>query len=216
MKEVNGFIKSHKAGTLLGNILMQRYTDKYKFESSSVSKKKLEKFDKVVKLFQKYAEQYNLNYHLVIAQAYQESKLNQKAKSRSGAVGVMQLLPATGKSMKVGNIRNLEPNIHAGIKYHRWLIDRYFSKGEMDTFNQTLFAFAAYNAGPRRVIGLRKTAKQRGYDPNIWFDNVEIIAAENIGAETVTYISNIYEYYVAYRLYEEKKKKKEKQIRNKN
>ncbi len=216
MKEVNKFIKTHKSGTLLGNILIKRYTDKNKFEITSVSKKKLQKFDKVVKLFKKYAEQYNLNYHLIIAQAYQESKLNQKAKSRSGAVGVMQLLPSTGKSMKVGNIKNLEPNIHAGIKYHRWLIDRYFKKDEMDAFNRTLFAFAAYNAGPRRVIGLRNIAKQRGYDPNVWFDNVEIIAAEKIGAETVTYISNIYEYYVAYRLYEEKKKKKEKQIRNKD
>lgn len=207
MKEVNRFIKTHKAGTLLGNILIKRYTDKYKFEEPSVSKKKLQKFDKVVKLFQKYSQQYNLNYHLVIAQAYQESKLNQKAKSSSGAVGVMQLLPSTGKSMKVGNIKELEPNIHAGIKYHRWLIDRYFKKDEMDTFNRELFAFAAYNAGPRRVIDLRNTAKQRGYDPNIWFDNVEIIAAEKIGAETVTYVSNIYEYYIAYTLYEEKKKK---------
>jgi len=216
MKEVNRFIKDHKAGTLLGNILINRYTDKFKFEKPSVSKKKLQKFDKVVKLFKKYSEQYNLNYHLIIAQAYQESKLDQKAKSKAGAVGIMQLLPKTGKSMKVGNIKNLEPNIHAGVKYHSWLIDHYFKKDEMDALNQTLFAFAAYNAGPRRVIGLRKTAKQRGYDPNIWFDNVEIIAAENIGAETVTYISNIYEYYVAYTLYEEEKKKKEKQIKNKN
>jgi len=216
MKEVNRFIKTHKAGTLLGNILIQRYTDKFKFEKLTVNKKALQKFEKAVKLFQKYSLQYNLNSHLVLAQAYQESKLDQKAKSRAGAVGVMQLLPATGKSMKVGNIKNLEPNIHAGIKYHRWLIDRYFKNDEVDAFNQTLFAFAAYNAGPRRVIELRKTAKQRGYDPNVWFDNVEIIASEKIGAETVTYISNIYDYYVAYRLYEEKKKKKQKQIKNKS
>lgn len=213
MKEVNKFINTHKEGTLMGNILIQRYTDKFKLEKPSVSKKKLQKFDKVVKLFQKYSLQYYLNYHLVLAQGYQESKLDQKAKSKAGAVGVMQLLPATGKSMKVGNIKNLEPNIHAGIKYHRWLIDHYFKKDEINVFNQTVFAFAAYNAGPRRLIELRKIAKQRGYDPNIWFDNVEIIAAEKIGAETVTYISNIYEYYVAYTLYEQKKEKKQQQIK---
>lgn len=216
MKEINKFIKTHKAGSLLGNILIRRYTDKFKFEKLTVNKKELQKFEKVVKLFQKYSLQYDLNPHLVLAQAYQESKLNQSVKSRSGAIGVMQLLPSTGKSMKVGNIRNLEPNIHAGTKYLRWLIDRYFENDEMDSFNQTLFAFAAYNAGPRRVIELRNTAKQRGYDPNIWFDNVEIIAAEKIGAETVTYISNIYDYYVAYRLYEEKKKKKQEQIKKNN
>lgn len=58
-----------------------------------------------------------------------------------------------------------------------------------------------------RRKGLRKEAKKRGYDPNIWFDNVEVIAAEKIGSETVTYVSNIYKYYIAYKLIEEKRKK---------
>ncbi len=145
----------------------------------------------------------------MIAQGYQESKLKQKAKSKAGAIGIMQLMPETGKSMKVGNINELDANIHAGIKYHRYIIDRYFKEYGMDKKNQTLFAFASYNAGPARIAKLRKSAKEKGYDPNVWFNNVEIIAAENIGAETVTYVSNIYEYYVAYTLYEEKKEVKE-------
>ena len=213
-KEINRFIKKHKEGTRLGNILIKRYVDHFKFEKSAITKKRLQKFDKVVDIFKKYAEKYKLNYRLMIAQAYQESRLNQKLKSRVGAIGVMQLMPATGRSMKVGNIKKLDPNIHAGIKYHRWIIDHYFKDTKMDTLNQTFFAFAAYNAGPNRIRRLRKIAGKRGYDPNVWFNNVEVIAAEKIGAETVTYVSNIYEYYVAYHLYEKKKEEKEKNSNN--
>ena len=211
-KEINRFIKKHKEGTRLGNILINRYVDDFKFVKPAITKKKLLAFDKVVDIFKKYAQRYDLNYLLMISQAYQESKLKQKARSKVGAVGVMQLMPSTGKSMKVGNIRKLEPNIHAGIKYHRWIIDHFFKNEKMDALNQTMFAFAAYNAGPGRIRSLRKIAKKRGYDPNIWFNNVEIIAAEKIGAETVTYVSNIYEYYVAYHLYEKQKEEKQKHI----
>jgi hypothetical protein len=70
----------------------------------------------------------------------------------------------------------------------------------MTDLNKVLFAFAAYNAGPTRISQLRAEAKKRGLDPNIWFDNVERIAAERIGSETVQYVSNIYKYSVAYKL----------------
>jgi membrane-bound lytic murein transglycosylase MltF len=69
--------------------------------------------------------------------------------------------------------------------------------------DKALFAFASYNAGPARVQQLRKEAAKRGLDPNVWFQNVEYVAAEKIGQETVTYVSNIYKYYVAYRLIRE-------------
>ncbi len=70
----------------------------------------------------------------------------------------------------------------------------------MDRLNKGLFAFAAYNAGPARVQSLRAEAKKRGLDPNRWFKNVELVAAEKVGQETVTYVANIYKYYVAYTL----------------
>jgi len=70
----------------------------------------------------------------------------------------------------------------------------------MDRLNKSLFAFASYNAGPARIQSLRVEAKKRGLDPNRWFRNVELIAAEKIGQETVTYVANIYKYYVAYTL----------------
>ncbi|PHS38905.1 MAG: lytic transglycosylase F [Sulfurovum sp.] len=209
MKEVNAFAKTHKEGTLFGNILINRYVDKFKFVKHATSKKEIEKFKKVVVFFQNYADKYDLNSLLMVAQGYQESQLDQRKKSRVGAIGVMQLMPATGKEMKVGDIKKVEANIHAGIKYHRWLIDHYFKNEAMDELNKELFAFAAYNAGPNRIRSLRKAAAKRGFDPNVWFDNVEVLAAEKIGNETVTYVANIFKYYVAYKLIQEKKKKKD-------
>jgi membrane-bound lytic murein transglycosylase MltF len=134
------------------------------------------------------------------AQGYQESRLDQAAKSHVGAIGVMQVMPSTGKELNVGDITKLEPNIHAGVKYIRYMVDQYYAKENMTRIDKGLFAFASYNAGPARVRGLRREAEKRGLNPNVWFNNVEIIAAEKIGAETVTYVSNIYKYYVAYRL----------------
>ena len=134
------------------------------------------------------------------AQGYQESQLNQNAKSAVGAVGIMQVMPATGKELKVGDIRQIEPNIHAGVKYMRVTADTFFKDAPMDNLNKGLFTFASYNAGPGRIRQLRREAEKAGLNPNVWFGNVEVIAAERIGRETVTYVANIYKYYVAYKL----------------
>jgi membrane-bound lytic murein transglycosylase MltF len=112
----------------------------------------------------------------------------------------MQVMPATGKELKVGDITETEANIHAGIKYMRFIIDQYYEKEPMTKLDKALFAFASYNAGPGRVRQLRAEAAKRGLDPNVWFQNVEYVAAEKVGQETVTYVSNIYKYYIAYRL----------------
>jgi membrane-bound lytic murein transglycosylase MltF len=112
----------------------------------------------------------------------------------------MQVMPATGKDLKVGDITQTEPNVHAGVKYIRFMIDQYFKDEPMDRLNRGLFAFASYNAGPARIRQLRKEAQARGLNPNIWFNNVERVAGEKIGRETVQYVSNIYKYYVAYTL----------------
>jgi membrane-bound lytic murein transglycosylase MltF len=204
--EIDAFAKTHKQGTTFGNILVRRYVDKSRFIKSATNPKELEKFQKVVGLFRRYADQYDLDHMLMMAQAYQESQLDHKAKSRVGAVGIMQLLPATGEEMKVGDIRQLEPNIHAGVKYIRHISDTYFKDEPMDELNRTLFAFAAYNAGPGRIRQLRRATAERGLNPNVWSNNVEVLAAEKIGMETVTYVSNIHKYYIVYKLVEEEER----------
>jgi membrane-bound lytic murein transglycosylase MltF len=170
------------------------------------------KFVRTIDHFKKYAARYGFDWLMLAAQGYQESGLDQGARSAAGAIGVMQVLPATGKAMNVGDIRQLEPNIHAGVKYMRHLIDEYLDGNDIDPLNRTLLAIASYNAGPVRIAQLRAEAKTRGLDPNVWFDNVERVAAERIGAQTVQYVSNIYKYYVAYSLALERAAERERSI----
>lgn len=146
----------------------------------------------------------------MMAQGYQESRLDQQAKSPVGAIGVMQLMPATGQDMKVGDIKQTDPNIEAGVKYMRFMMDQYFKDEPMDRLNKGLFAFASYNAGAGRIRSLRREAAKKGLDPNVWFNNVERVVAAKIGRETVTYVSNIYKYYVAYTLVVEEMAEKAK------
>ncbi|MBT8038731.1 MAG: lytic transglycosylase F [Xanthomonadales bacterium] len=211
LAELNEFMKSNRQGTLHGNILINRYLKNFDWAKNALSSKDFRRFQNVADIFEKYGEQYGVDYLMVAAQGYQESGLDQDARSGAGAVGIMQLLPSTAADKNVGipDISDEDSNIHAGVKYLDFIRDRYFSDPEIDRFNQTLFAFAAYNAGPARVAKLRSKAEQQGYDPNIWFDNVEIIAAKEIGRETVQYVANILKYYVAYRLSVEQELKRE-------
>jgi membrane-bound lytic murein transglycosylase MltF len=158
------------------------------------------RFEEMLVLFRKYGEKYNFDPLMLAAQGYQESTLNQSAKSPVGAIGVMQIMPATGEELKVGNINIVEPNIHAGAKYMDQLVTKFFPDANFTENNRTLFAFASYNCGPGNVSKMRKEAAKRGLDPDKWFNNVEIVTAQRIGMETTTYVRNIYKYYVAYRL----------------
>jgi len=199
---INKFVKGHKKGTLLGNIVFKRYLKTNKWARNAMSPKELKKFQDTVALFRKYADQYGFDYLKIIALAYQESQLDHSRRSHAGAIGIMQLLPSTARDSNVNipDIKVLEKNIHAGNKYLRFLDDRYFSDSSIDRFNQVLFTFASYNAGPGKVTRLRKEAAKMGLDPNVWFGNVEVVAAKRIGRETVQYVSNICKYYIAYRL----------------
>lgn len=203
------FIEQHRAGTGVGNVVLKRYLKSVKWVKSAASEAERKKFRNLVTLFQKYGDMYGIDATLMAAQGYQESRLDQKVKSAVGAVGVMQVMPDTGKELGVGDIHQVEPNIHAGIKYIRYMIDHYYAEEPMDAENKVLFAFAAYNAGPARVRSLRKEAEKRDLDPNKWFDNVEYVAADKVGRETVQYVRNIYKYYIAYTLLIEQQKAKE-------
>ena len=197
---LDDFANRHKAGTSVGNQVLTRYLKNVKYVKNAASEEERKKFQALLQYFRKYGDQYNVDWVLMGAQGYQESQLDQNAKSKVGAIGVMQVMPATGSELKVGDIREVEANIHAGIKYMRFMIDQYYEKEPMTKLDKALFAFASYNAGPARVRQLRQEAAKRGLDPNVWFQNVEYVAAEKVGPETVTYVSNIYKYYVAYRL----------------
>jgi len=204
--EVNRFLKRHREGSLFGNVVKKRYLENPYWAKKALSETDRAKFLSVTRLFKKYADLYDFNHLMLLAQGYQESQLDHSKKSPVGAIGIMQLMPQTGKAMEVGNIRKLENNVHAGSKYLRKVIDHYFNDPNIDEQNRILFAFAAYNAGPTRIKRLRKKTAQRGLDPNQWFGNVEHTVARYVGKETVNYVANISKYYIAYRLVEEQEK----------
>lgn len=197
---LDAFADRARAGTAIGDRLLKRYLQSARYVKNATDPEEREKLQSLTRYFQKYGQRYRIDWLLIAAQGYQESRLDQDARSPAGAIGVMQLMPATGDDMDVGDITDVEPNIHAGVKYMRWMIDTYFEREPMTPLDKALFAFAAYNAGPGRIAAMRKGAAKRGLDPDVWFQNVEYLAAEQIGAETVTYVSNIYKYYIGYRL----------------
>ncbi len=201
-KVINEFVRKNKKGTLHGNIAFNRYLKETKYVTNANQTEDRKRFMEMVEYFKIYGKKYDFDHLMLAALAYQESRLDQKAKSHVGAVGVMQILPSTAKDKNVGinNIHEVEANIHAGTKYLRFMIDRYFKDDSINKINKMLFSFASYNAGPAKVARLRREAAKMGLDPDVWFHNVEVVAAKRIGRETVQYVSNIYKYYVAYRL----------------
>jgi len=183
--------------------LRKRYYTDDKMLRRAYAPEDMERFNELVGYFRRYGEQYNFDYLMITAQGYQESKLNQADRSKSGAVGIMQMKPSTAREPEIaikGIEKSAERNIEAGNKYLRFLITKYINDPGLDAKNQTLFAFAAYNAGPGGLKKFRDRAQAMGLDPNVWFGNVENAAAAIVGRETVQYVSNIYKYYIAYTL----------------
>ena len=168
--------------------------------ADNTADKDWQRFEQLQLLFEKYGDKYGFDPLMLAAQGYQESTLKQEKRGPSGAIGVMQVLPSTASSLKVGDIKQLEPNIHAGSKYLDELMSRYFSDANFQGDDRTLFSFASYNAGPGTINRMRKEAVNRGLDPDRWFNQVELVVADKVGWETTTYVRNIYKYYVAYKL----------------
>jgi len=199
---MDDFLKNHGQGSTFGNMMGQRYFKDTRWIKNSTSEAEMNKFKNYVKYFRQYGAEYNFDYLMLAAQGYQESMLDQDRVSPRGAVGVMQVLPkyAAAKPISIPNVRDAGNNIHAGAKMLAQINKTYFNDPGIDQMNKTLFTFAAYNAGPNRIVRLRKQAQAEGFDPNKWFGNVELIVAKDIGQETVQYVSNIYKYYVAYKM----------------
>lgn len=196
------FIQSHQSGTSFGNTLIRRYLQNTKWVQNATGTEEMKRFREYVRYFQKYAAEYDFDYLMLIAQGYQESLLDQSRTNPSGAIGIMQVIPqyAAAPPIRVSHVDIAENNIQAGAKMLRNIADTYFRDDRLDATNKTLMVFASYNAGPNRIARLRKHATAEGLDADKWFGNVELVAAKSVGQETVQYVSNIYKYYVAYKL----------------
>ena len=197
--EIDGFYRhARKQGVIESRVA--QYQKRIKQISNNTAGQARKRFEQTLTLFRKYGDRYDFDPLMLVAQGFQESRLDQGAKSHVGAVGVMQVMPATGEELNVGDIHQIEPNIHAGAKYMDQLMTRYFQDAKFSEADRPLFAFASYNAGPGNISRMRKLAVKRGLDPDQWFNNVELVTAEKIGIETTTYVRNIYKYYIAYKL----------------
>lgn len=196
------FLHGRQLGTTYGNTLLKRYLQSVKWVQDATSAEGMKKFQAYVQYFKKYAAEYDFDYLMLIAQGYQESLLDQSRRNPSGAVGIMQVIPklAAAPPISIPNVNEAQGNIQAGAKMMRNIADTYFNDDKLDATNKTLMVFASYNAGPTRIARLRKKAAAEGLDPNKWFGNVELVVAESVGQQTVQYVSNIYKYYVAYKL----------------
>jgi membrane-bound lytic murein transglycosylase MltF len=196
--KIDAFAATAAQGTLLGNILLRRYYKDVSWLKRATSEANTKRIRELSGHFKKYGAQYKIDWLLLAALAFRESGLKQSARGPTGAVGVMQIKPATAAGREVG-IKNVaesaEANIHAGTKYIRYLADQYFPGKEVTDFNRILFALASYNAGPNRIAGLRK----KTVNPNVWFDNVEFTVSKSVGLIPVRYVQSIYKYYISFR-----------------
>ncbi|MCG8589990.1 MAG: transglycosylase SLT domain-containing protein, partial [Proteobacteria bacterium] len=197
-QEVNLFVRTHRKGTLFGNIVDNRYLADTSWIRNPLDPSERERLETMAALFRKYGAMYGFDWRLLAAQGYQESRLDQRMRSRRGAVGVMQVKPETAADVGILDVSELESNIHAGAKYMRHLYDTYLPEEDLDPVQRHLLALASYNAGPSRIRRLRRLAAERGYDPNRWADNMDVVVARNVGREPVRYVGNILKYYAAY------------------
>lgn len=206
-RELNLFLRSYRDGTDRGKVIYDRYMRTKPAYQSLYSRKKGDwlgikssDFMKYSRVFKKYGDKFDLNWILIMAQAYQESTLNQAARSPRGAVGIMQVLPSTAQEwyVNVNSVHDVDNNVHAGTKYLRYIIDNYFNATDIPVRERILFAMASYNCGPGRILRYRNEAEKQGLNPNEWFNNVEIIAMAHGTNETVKYVRNIFSLYVAY------------------
>ncbi|HEY7502866.1 MAG TPA: lytic transglycosylase F [Gemmatimonadales bacterium] len=210
--EVDEFVRQHRVGTTFGNVVARRYFEHNRWITNPASPEQTRRFEEVVGAFERAGAEFGLDPLLLLAQGHQESGLDQRRRSSAGAVGVMQIKPSTaaGDPINITGVDQLENNVRAGAKYLRFIIDRYYRDASMTPLDKEVFAMASYNAGPARIAGLRRQAGAAGLDSNRWFQHVELLAAREIGRETVDYVSNIYKYYLAQRLLQQRRAARER------
>lgn len=175
LKELNHYVKKHKDKKMYSRLYEKYFTDNKQVRShqrarlkSFDGKKMISKYDPLV---QQYSKKYGFDWRFITAQMFQESRFDPNAKSHAGAIGLMQIMPKTGKQLGFSKLKTPVINIQAGTKYMNWLYARF--EPELPVVDRMWFTLASYNAGLGHVMDARRLAKQQGLDKDRWFDNVE-------------------------------------------
>ncbi|MBW2109500.1 MAG: lytic transglycosylase F [Deltaproteobacteria bacterium] len=201
LDKLNGFIKLNRKGTLMGNILFKRYFEDTRWIRNPLTPEGLDSLKPLVEFFRKYGEEYDIRPNAQAALAFQESGLKTDLKSRTGAVGLMQIKPLTAAEQGVrGDLFDPDNNVKAAARYLDFLRRRYFNDPGIETSDRIDFLLASYNAGPRKIIRMRQKAAEMGLHPNIWVDNVERSTLRYIGTEPAQYVPNVRKYFIAFEL----------------
>lgn len=207
LEEMNAFLPTFRQGTLRGNLALRRYFEAERgalqrlSEGEAGEPKHVSDFDE---LFRTHAAAFDLDWRLVAAMAYQESRFDPRAKNRWGAVGLMQIKPKTAAEPyvdlpEIEGVENASNNVRAALKYLDWIKRRYFdAEPGLRERDRLRMALAAYNAGPRTILRARARARKRGLDPDRWFRNVELALLEMRRSEPVRYVSEINQRYLSY------------------
>ncbi|TKF96419.1 transporter substrate-binding domain-containing protein [Vibrio lentus] len=214
--QIDQYLQDSKQGTLLGNVIDNRYLESISWMNRASNALQNEEREKLEELFVAYGEKYEINWLILLAMAFQESGLDNTKISHRGAVGIMQVMPKTARDwyVDIDDVYDLESNIHAGSKYLRFIYDRYFDLPELSDIDKIHFSLAAYNAGPAKIRRMRVLAAKQGFNPNKWFNHVEVIARKNISQEPVKYVANINRYFTIYQRLDEFQDIREEQLSN--
>ena len=214
--KIDQYLQDSKQGTLLGNVIDNRYLESISWMNRASNALQNEEREKLEQLFVAYGEKYEINWLILLAMAFQESGLDNTKISHRGAVGIMQVMPKTARDwyVDIDDVYDLESNIHAGSKYLRFIYDRYFDLPELSDIDKIHFSLAAYNAGPAKIRRMRVLAAKQGFNPNKWFNHVEVIARKNISQEPVKYVANINRYFTIYQRLDEFQDIREEQLSN--
>jgi membrane-bound lytic murein transglycosylase MltF len=199
-KEVDAFVSTHNMDTDFGDGLRSQYLHDGKIVKNALAPEHSAKLKELLVHFKTYGKQFDVNPYILVAQGFQESAFDQSLRMKSGAVGVMQMKPSTAREeLGIDDIvTRADNNIHSGAAYLRFIVKKYLDDPSITDLNRVLLALASYNAGPGALQRSRDAAKKRGYDPNVWFGNVEYGAAAVAGQEPVQYVSHIYKYFLMY------------------
>ncbi len=200
--EIDAFMATVRRGTLVGNVLFNRYYDGHRFIDNPLEGNELDDLIRYRELFERHAAAHGFDWRLVAAVAFRESRFDAEARSPRGAVGLMQLLPTTAAYVGIDDPTPVEANVEAGVRYLAYLRDAVLGDDTgLDERARRDFMLAAYNAGPGRLRDLRAmTRDELGLDPDRWFFNVERAAQLRIGDETVRYVTDVNKYWLAYQL----------------